>query len=383
MLLTEANGRYALLAMGLGFSVGSGVRVYGGGRGLGVSVGKGPVRYSTRLGGGSRSSSGRTSAAAYEREVRAAERMEEVQAVLDLDNQLVEMCHVHREEFEPAQKPGLPGAQPVDPREVKARLEAEAVEGIGMLKFGERRAAKTAARERLDEEVVAEEERRAKQAAGTQQAWDEFWGKLQANDAEAVLPALERAFEDNEAPAAAVSCRDGRVDVVMRWSQLDDVVSERKAAVTPTGKPTIKKRSKSERYELYLETLCSHALVTAKEAFAVAPKIERVGLAVVRATTDPARGDDVVEPVLLGLVSREDLERIHWTNINATAALLCSAEGRIGFKGKGANKTLYGLDLSDDPDEREFIAQVAGGLGARVPGKGVAGVQLPVRVVVG
>lgn len=309
--------------------------------------------------------------------------MEEVQAVLDLDNRLVEMCQVHREEFEPAQKPAPAEPEPVDPREVKARLEAEAVEGIGTLKFSERRAAKKAARERLDEETVAEEQRRAEQAAETQRAWDEFWAKLLANDADAVLPALEQAFEDNEAPAAAVSCRDGRVDVVMRWSQLDDVVSERKAAVTPTGKPTIKKRSKSDRYELYLETLCSHALVTAKETFAVAPKIEEVGLAVVRATTDPARRDDVVEPVLLGVVSREGFERIHWDSINATAALLGSAEGKVGLKGKGASKALYGLDLSDDQNEREFIAQVAGGLEARVPEEGVAGISLPVRVVLG
>ena len=371
--------------MGLGFRVGSGVRVYGGGRGLGVSVGKGPVRYYTRVGGGGgrRSSSGRTSAVAYERQVRATERMEEVQAVLDLDNRLAEMCQIHREEFEPAKKPVVAQPEPVERRAVKTRLETEAVEGIGALKFGERRAAKRAARERLDEEIAAEEQRRTEQAATTQREWDQFWEKLQANDADAVLPALEQAFEDNEAPAAAVSCRDGRVDVVMRWSPLDDVVPERKAAVTPTGKPTIKKRTKSERYELYLEALCSHALVTAKAAFAIAPRVEKVGLAVVRATIDPARGDEIVEPVLLGLVTRKDFDEIHWDNVNATAALLGAAEGKIGFRGKGANKALFGLNLADDPEERDFIRAVAEGLGARVPDEGVGGVKLPLRVVVG
>lgn len=49
------------------------------------------------------------------------------------------MCQVHREEFEPAQKPAPVEPQPVDRREVKVRLEAEAVEGIGTLKLGERR----------------------------------------------------------------------------------------------------------------------------------------------------------------------------------------------------------------------------------------------------
>lgn len=372
--------------MGLGFRVGSGVRVYGGGRGLGVSVGKGPVRYYTRVGGGSRRRStgtSRTSAAAYERQVRQTERMQEVQAVVDLDKQLVAMCEVHREAFDPAEKPTLAGPEPVDRREVKARLEAEAVEGIGALKLGERRAAKKAAFERLDAEVAAEEGRRAEEAGERQRAWDEFWQRLEAGEANAVLPALEEAFEDNEAPAAAVSCQDGRVDVVMRWSPIADVVSEQKAAVTPTGKPTIRKRNKGEREELYLEALCSHALVTAKETFAVCPGVRRLGLAVVRAGTDPARGDEVVEPLVLALVTREDFDGIHWENISATAALLGSAEGKIGFRGKAASKALYGLDLDDDPDVRHFIAQVAEGLEARVPEDGVAGIELPVRVVVG
>jgi hypothetical protein len=293
------------------------------------------------------------------------------------------MCQVHREEFDLAQKPSIAAPAPVDRRQVKARLQAEAVDGIGALKLSERRAAKRAVVERLDAEVAAEEVRRAEEVAEKQRAWDEFWERLGAGEAGAVLPMLEEAFEDNEAPAAAVSCSDGRVDVVMRWSPITDVVSEQKAAVTPTGKPTIRKRNKGEREELYLEALCSHALVTAKETFAVCPGVQRVGLAVVRADTDPARGDEVVEPLVLALVTREDFNGIRWENISATAALLGSSEGKIGFRGKAASKALHGLDLDDDPDVRHFIAQVTEGLEARVPDDGVAGIQLPVRVVVG
>lgn len=164
-------------------------------RGLGVSVGKGSLRYSTRVGGGSRRSNGptRTSQAAYERQVRQAKRAEEVQAVPDLDIALGATCQVHRYDFEPASKPTLSSLEAVDRQQVKARLKAEALEGISALKFAERRAARKAARERLDAEVSAEEVRRAKQATETQRAWDEFWGRLQANDPDAVLPALEQA----------------------------------------------------------------------------------------------------------------------------------------------------------------------------------------------
>lgn len=69
--------------------------------------------------------------------------------------------------------------------------------------------------------------------------------------------------------------------------------------------------------------------------------------------------------------------------MNATAALLGSAEGKIGFRGKAASKALYGLDLDEDSDERAFIAKVAEGLQARVPDEGVAGIELPVRVAAG
>src|SRR4051794_8197344 len=118
--------------MGFGFSVGSGVRVHGGSRGLGVSVGNGPLRYSTRIGGGPRRRSGpsRTSIAAHERQVRQAQKLEEVQGALELDNQLVAMCQAHEEEFEPASKPDSFKPEPIDRQEIKRRLTKDAVNGI-------------------------------------------------------------------------------------------------------------------------------------------------------------------------------------------------------------------------------------------------------------
>jgi hypothetical protein len=371
--------------MGLGFRVGSGVRVYGGGRGLGVSVGKGPLRYYTRVGGGSRSrgTSTRTSVATHERQVRQAQKLEEVQGALDLDNQLVAMCQAHKEDFEKASKPSPEEAEPVDIQAVRNRLIKEAQSGISALKLGQRREAKAQALERLDEEIEQEKTRATEEAKERAERWDRYWTALEANDESVVLPTLEQAFEHNEAPAAAVSCRDSRVDIVMRWPGLDDVVPERKAAVTPTGKPTIKKRSKGERAELYLEAISSHALATAKETIAVCPYLDTVGMAIVRAGHDPARGDEILEPIVFGVLQCADLESLNWANISATAAFLSAAEGRIGMRGKGSNKTLFGLGLNDDSEGRDFITQVAAGLEARVPDDGIDGIPLPVRVVVG
>jgi hypothetical protein len=363
--------------MGLGFRVSSGVRVYPSSRG--ISVGKGRVRYFQRLGGGG---SQRTSATAYQRQVRDAQRAEEINQLLALDQQLTAQCNVHREEFGPAERVEIPPPNPVDEGEIRNRLTAEAVADIPRLKVGERRAVRQAALSRLDSEVRAETERRAAKGREEQRAAAEAWQRLQANDPEAVLGALEAAFADNEAPAAAVSCRGDRIDVVMRWPELEDVVPEGKPAVTPTGRPTIHKRTKTQRADLYLQTLASHALVTVKEALAVCPGIIEVGIAVVRVRQDLARGDQIAEPVLLATLRREQLASVRWDKIVSTATLLELATGRIGIRGKGASRELFGLDLTGDEEERDFIETVAGGLEARVPDGGVPGLSLPVAVAV-
>jgi hypothetical protein len=185
--------------------------------------------------------------AAHQRQVRQAERLEEIKAVLALDQQLIAQCQVHQEEFVPAEAVQAQPPAPVDEREIRRRLEGEAVEGIPRLKLAERRAARQTVLDHLDFEIQREAQLRAEEATKEQTLLDDGWKRLQANDPETVLGVLEAAFSDNEAPAAAVSCRDARVDIVMRWPVLDEVVPERKGAATPSGQPTIHKRNKTER----------------------------------------------------------------------------------------------------------------------------------------
>jgi hypothetical protein len=373
-----------MVPMGLGFRVARGVRLYSGGRGLGASVGTGRVRYYRYLTGGRPSGAGRrTSVSSHQRQARAAARAQEIERVAQLDLQLAELCEAHRHDFEPARRPVAPSPALVDRDELERSLVADAVGGIPLWKLGKRRAARRAVAARLDEAVEAAQRVRAHEAQALRLALDAEWERLQANDPETVLATLEDAFEDNEAPAAAVSCHEARVDVVMRWPGVEEIVSERKPATTPTGKPTVHKRNKTERATLYLQAMSSHALVTAKEAFATCPAIEEVAIAVVREARDPARGDDVLEPILLATLRREQLEGIRWQNTVSTAALLETATGRIGLRGKGANKTLFALDLGDAHDEREFISEVAEQLEARVPDGGVSGLALPITVAIG
>jgi hypothetical protein len=120
-----------------GLSAGLGpraARVHVGTRGVGVSSGVGPISGYEHLRNGSRQSRstprrratyGPTKAqiAAYEREVKAAEREADIEKVRALEATLT---HVHRTEFPQAARAIAPEPEAVDPTPIRERLEAVA-----------------------------------------------------------------------------------------------------------------------------------------------------------------------------------------------------------------------------------------------------------------
>jgi len=145
-------------------------------------------------------------------------------------------------------------------------------------------------RSRVADEIVlaiaAEKKRRAEERASEQSALDDEWRRLNANDPAVTLGVLEQALADNEAPATVVDCDGDRVMVAMQFAAPEEIIPERKPAHTPTGKRTLKKRTKTEINSLYLDALGSNVLATVKEAFAVAPGTEIIRVLVVRREMD-------------------------------------------------------------------------------------------------
>jgi hypothetical protein len=354
--------------MGFGFRIFPGVRIGASTRGVGIGVDAGPFSYYSRTGSGSRrrsSGPSRTSIAAYERQVRAAQRQQEVQTVLDLDRELVQIGSVHEEDFAPTEPPPPAVAAPVDEKAIHKRLIEEHLVDVPLFRLSERRQAKAQAKARLPAEVEsagqAAEESRVQAQAGLDRAWRD----LVDNDPQTVLATLEDAFEDNQAPAAAIGCRGDRVDVLMRWPELDAIVGERKFAHTPTGKPTHHKRSATDRNTLYLRLMASNALATAKEALAEAPGINRIALLIVRGADDPAVGDRMLEPLFAGVIERTQLEGVHWANMDPAATLADVPECKLEIKGR--TDAVTPIDLSDDPDSIATLGQVAVSVGCRSP----------------
>jgi hypothetical protein len=450
--------------MGLSFKVAPGVRIRGssrglsagvgpraarlhvGTRGVGVSSGVGPVSGYQHLGGGSRGSAGsggarssygptKASVAAYERELRAAEREADIDKVAALEKALV---GVHQHSFPKAAPVELPAPDAVDPEPIKRELEAEAgiptlvaevgggdappvvadpdpvdryelmrafrkrrrkgipiwrvrdqieaaraadeeAEEAAEAEAAQRKAMQGAEQARLDGlwaqldkaraavadqlvlKVAAERQRRDAERAEEQARLDAEWEKLQANEPDVTIEALEAAFADNESPAAPLNCEGDRTTVVMQFASPEAIVPERKPSRTPTGKRTLKKRTKTEINALYVEALGSNVLATVKEAFAVAPGTHVVQMLVIRRETDKKHASELAA-IYVGEFGRRSYDRGASGSRQPGNALTLASEAVLNLKGKTQQVTP--IDLSGRPDLREVLGQVESGLKA-------------------
>jgi len=116
---------------------------------------------------------------------------------------------------------------------------------------------------------------------------DAWWAALLRNERETVIGTLAEAFEDNEAAAAPLGVEADEVSIVV-LAPGASIVPERMPGRTASGNLSLRKLNNRERSALYTEAVMGHALVTIKEALAVAPGIQSVRLVALRhAETTP------------------------------------------------------------------------------------------------
>jgi hypothetical protein len=220
----------------------------------------------------------------------------------------------------------------------------------------------SATRERVATElpiqIGAESQRRAAERFAEQADFDDDWKLLQTNDPAVTLGTLEEAFADNEAPAAAIDCEGNQTTVVMQFVTPEAIVPERKPARTPTGKRTLKKRTKTEINHLYLAALGSNVLATVKETFAVAPGTDTVQLLVIRRETSGKLAGD------WSAIYAGSFGRAGYADSSASRdpahALARAVDARLNLKGQA--ETVSPLDLADRVDVSEVVRQIDSGL---------------------
>jgi hypothetical protein len=245
-------------------------------------------------------------------------------------------------------------AEETERRAEAERLEQQRLDGL----WADLRKARSLVAEQTEVNVAAERSRRAATRAAEQAEADAEWEKLQANDPEITLAALEQAFADNEAPAAAIDCEGDQTTVVMQFVAPEAIVPERKPGRTPTGKRTLKKRTKTEINALYLQALGSNVLATVKEAFAVAPGTEVVQIMVVRRETDKRHAGH------LAAINLGEFDRVNFAGASGARdpgrVLGLTSGATLNLKGQAA--AVSPIDLSERDDLRQVLRVVDDGL---------------------
>lgn len=267
-----------------------------------ISSGFGPFFTSTALGGGGRRASASIrrstrrsvgpSMAQIARAERAAERArqdtERDAAIAQLHELRWRSTTVHLHEFAAVQRPHIEPPAAVSFDWVEAQAIAHHMRGIGFFERSERRAAKE--RAHTDALAYTRDETRRLEAVYRDlriQA-DQWWTALCANDEATVCDAVNAAFSDNPAAGCAVGVSGSKLSIVMRQQDIDSLPTQT-PGTTPTGRPTLKTLTKKDRIGWWLTVMCSNVVATAKEAFAVAPEITEVNIAVLSRMPDTMR----------------------------------------------------------------------------------------------
>lgn len=361
------------------FKIAPGLRISASSRGVRTSIGNSKARVS--YGGGrtytsakiagvrvsgsssSHSNSSRSNAGAQptrrptlaqlERAERAAAQDAAIEELRRLEESLVTL---HHETFRPAAPQEVLAPEPVDEDAIRTEFEKSLLSKIGRFKFSERRAAKT----RAAEMAVHEASRIDAANTGLYHRYCEDvrqdWDRLLNHDAETVIAALEGAYADN---ASEATCVDAGVEAGVRYAAVVvvfgavDLVPERTPSVTAAGKPTTKKRNKSDRNSLYVAALGSTVLATVREGFAVAPSVDEFRIIVLRKDLNAPTPSDFVAPIYVARFSRSVAEGLDWQKTDPTAALLTGQDAQ--FKRKGAAGDIVAIALIEHPELVELV----------------------------
>lgn len=333
-------------------------RVHVGGGRAGFSTGIGPVSYYTsvgstkRSGGIGRSTGGSRAAAtgATSRQLEQAVQLDKAQEIASiLSNILV----IHRADFDPAERPMAALEAQGDRDQFIRAHERQAVDGIGIFHRAERKQAMLRARVEAEEQLEQHRQALEAERADRQVALDEEWSQLLDNDPDTVMAALAGAFEDNEAAAAPLGVEDGVASVMVQVPD-PDLVPERMPSVTAAGNPSLRKMTKRERNDFYSLMVVGYAIVTVKEALAVAPGLDGVRVLAVRASRPDAYGASHTEAILAASFTRASLEGIRWDD-TTSADVLNAAATDVVLVQKGAAKELQPIDLNANPGVAEAV----------------------------
>lgn len=361
--------------MGFSIKIAPGVRVRASSRGVrtslgprvarvhlgsgrpGISTGVGPVGYYASIGSSRPRSTGGGSArqqmAATARQQALADKAAEAER---LRQAFAAIAGLHREEFPAARRATAPPPPEPPVKQLRQLYRAQAVRGISFFDRAARREAIKTAEERVAAGIASGRAELARQAARYQTWLDYEWDALLACEPETVLHALNDAFADNDAPAAAVGIEGKEVSLLVVVPPVD-VVPDRKPGLTAAGNLSLKKLTKTEAAEAYKQLVCGHLVLTLREAFAVAPGVGSARVVAVRAASADAYGNVKPEVMVAARCRRAALAEVSWQRVGAEQVVNDCCTEQILVQ-KGATRALQPVSLDDQPQLRALLDAV-------------------------
>ncbi|HWB37930.1 MAG TPA: TerD family protein, partial [Rugosimonospora sp.] len=264
---------------------------------------------------------------------------------------------VHLQTFPQAQPPFVP--QPPQLALPWALAEAQAfhLAGIGRFARADRAAARQAAEQDAPAYLAAEQARLADVHRRLHEAAAQWWRALNENDEDTVCEAVNTAFSDNPAAGSAVGLDGTVLSIVMRQPDLDTLPTQT-PGLTPAGRPTLKTLTKRDRLLWWLTSMGSNIIATLNEAFATAPGITAIDLAVLTRMPDTQR----LGIVAYGRWTRQAVASVPWRRPEDALRFLDIAEDvdcsvRTTASGN-LSTSVKPLDTTKIPGLEALLAQI-------------------------
>jgi len=258
----------------------------------------------------------------------------------------------HLADFPVSQPAFGPATQPFDVDRIEQSFRRQALTDVGWFNRARREAARLeagmAAAAIADERYVmaVDEVERLRSAHHARLNF------LSVHDPETVVEAVDDAFAERVPESTCVDAGTDDsgpyVSCVVTFGH-PDLVPSRHVATGLTGRPTLKRRSRSDVNDFYVAAIGSIVLATVKQALAVAPATDEVRIAVVRKV--PATffaAEATIRVIYAGVFPRYDMESLDWQTIDPESELLRARGGELVRK--GAARTV--VPLGDDAHRR-------------------------------
>lgn len=314
----------------------------------GFSTGIGPVTYSTSLGVARRTSSG-----SITRSVEAASRAEAAEQLIEVYKRI---DNLHRQEFPPATRPLAPPLDEINEVEIWNLHRAAHLQGVSWFARDHRRQALANAEADARQEIDWHRWQLATQQEDAQAVLDREWQSLVDNQPEVVMSALAAAFEDNDAAAAPLSVSGGEATLVVIVPAAD-AMPQRKPDLTPAGRLTIKTLPKKEAADWHKHAVAGCVLVTAREAFAVAPGLRSVRFVAVAVADSDSYGNHIPHVLVAAKINRAAVDGVQWATTDSIQVLNDTCTD-LHVRQVGVTKAFMPLDLSDEPELAELLEAI-------------------------